>query len=221
MTDPIAIDAIRRRRSPLSDEQRDALCDEVDRLRAENEALYLVNGAADELIQAYKVMLDSCDEVDRLRAEVDALAAALADIADGDCLEKPDICPPDDRCDVCAARHALYPDTYDHAGMARRIRRWLPPVGGATVGTLAATVEVDHRTMSSILAAAEVNDGEADRLRAENTALADALEDTAIYAECAGGSHICHIAWPDDPESWCPVCVSRVTWCAWKMGALT
>ena len=58
-----------------------ALCDEVDRLRAENEALYLVNGAADELIQAYKVMLDSCDEVDRLRAEVDALAAALADIA--------------------------------------------------------------------------------------------------------------------------------------------
>lgn len=48
-----------------------------------------------------------CDEVDRLRAEVDAMAAALAEIADGDCLEKPDICPPDDRCDVCIARHAL------------------------------------------------------------------------------------------------------------------
>ena len=117
MADPTDIDAIRRSRSPLSDEQRDALCDEVDRLRAENEALHLVNGAADELIQAYKVMLDSCDEVDRLRAEVDALAAAMADIAgremwysDAECSDlrgvpchalEPD--QPENWCPVCVA----------------------------------------------------------------------------------------------------------------------
>lgn len=45
------------------------MADEIDRLRGENEALHLVNGAADELIQSYKVMLGrSGEETDRLRA---------------------------------------------------------------------------------------------------------------------------------------------------------
>lgn len=36
----------------------EAIIREVDRLQAENEGLHLVNGAADELIQSYKVMLE-------------------------------------------------------------------------------------------------------------------------------------------------------------------
>lgn len=77
---------------------------------------------------------------------------------------------------------------------------------------------------------------EVDRLRAENTALADALADIAgmrryndgtarqrwiADGECA---HMeCGTCWehgPDDPDEWCPVCVAEVAWSAWKMGAL-
>ena len=70
------------------------------------------------------------------------------------------------------------------------------------------------------------------RLRAENAALAAALEDIAgmwqrpdgawvAMAEC---SHLtaftCIEKHPDDPGEWCPVCVAEVAWCAWKMGVL-
>ena len=73
---------------------------------------------------------------------------------------------------------------------------------------------------------------EVDRLRAENAALAAALEDIAgmwqrpdgawvATAEC---SHLtaftCIEKHPDDPGEWCPVCVAEVAWCAWKMGVL-
>lgn len=43
-------------------------------------------------------------EVDRLRAENDALAAALDDIAGGECWQTR--CPDGDLCDVCTARKA-------------------------------------------------------------------------------------------------------------------
>ena len=71
------------------------------------------------------------------------------------------------------------------------------------------------------------------RLRAENAALAAALEDIAgmwqrpdgawvAMAEC---SHLtaftCIEKHPDDPGEWCPVCVAEVAWCAWRMGVLT
>lgn len=70
------------------------------------------------------------------------------------------------------------------------------------------------------------------RLRAENAALAAALEDIAgmwqrpdgawvATAEC---SHLtaftCIEKHPDDPGEWCPVCVAEVAWRAWKMGVL-
>ena len=75
------------------------------------------------------------------------------------------------------------------------------------------------------------------RLRAENAALAAALEDIAgmldwnrlepntppdwrATGECAGMNHVCHEAHPADPGEWCPVCVAEVAWCAWKMGVL-
>ncbi len=71
---------------------------------------------------------------------------------------------------------------------------------------------------------------EVDRLRAENAALAAALEDIAgiwetergydMTGECSSMGPICHHRYPDDPGEWCPVCVAEVAWCAWKMGAL-
>ena len=80
--------------------------------------------------------------------------------------------------------------------------------------------------------------GEVDRLRAENAALAAALEDIAgmsptygkgtvawvATAECSNmGTRCCweHLGQPDGgPDEWCPVCVAEVAWCAWKMGVL-
>ena len=72
------------------------------------------------------------------------------------------------------------------------------------------------------------------RLRAENTALAAALEDIAgmfeaqtmdglwiAGAECSSHGVVCYMENPDDPGEWCPVCVAEVAWCAWKMGVLT
>lgn len=56
-------------------------------------------------------------------------------------------------------------EDYDHAEMAKRIGRWLAPNQGAWVGTMETSVEVDPRTMSRILDAAEANSDEADRLR--------------------------------------------------------
>ena len=73
---------------------------------------------------------------------------------------------------------------------------------------------------------------EVDRLRAENAALAAALEDIAgityspahnayVAGECSRfDGHECYIADPDDPGEWCPVCVAEVAWCAWRMGVL-
>ena len=72
---------------------------------------------------------------------------------------------------------------------------------------------------------------EVDRLRAENVALAVALNDIAAMrqvpsglwladAECASENKRCHHRYPDDPDEWCPVCVAEVAWCAWKMGVL-
>lgn len=81
---------------------------------------------------------------------------------------------------------------------------------------------------------------ERDRLRAENTALAAALEDIAgmtltsnasnnhevwfATTECSNmGGRCCweYLGQPDGgPEEWCPVCVAEICWCAWKMGVL-
>jgi len=73
---------------------------------------------------------------------------------------------------------------------------------------------------------------EVDRRRAENTALAAALEDIAgityspahevyVNGECHRFQDPpCHEAEPTDPEDWCITCVAEVAWCAWKMGAL-
>ena len=73
---------------------------------------------------------------------------------------------------------------------------------------------------------------EVDRLRAENTALAAALEDIAgiayspahevyVNGECQRFQDPpCHEADPTDPEDWCVTCVAEVAWSAWKMGAL-
>ena len=73
---------------------------------------------------------------------------------------------------------------------------------------------------------------EVDRLRAENAALAAALEDIAgityspahnayVAGECSRfDGHECYIADPDDPGEWGPVCVAEVAWCAWRMGVL-
>ena len=79
---------------------------------------------------------------------------------------------------------------------------------------------------------------EVDRLRAENAALAAALEDIAgmsptygkgtvawvATAECSNmGTRCCweYLGQPDGgPDEWCPVCVAEVAWCAWKMGVL-
>lgn len=75
-------------------------------------------------------------------------------------------------------------------------------------------------------------DDELDRLRAENAALAAALEDIAemwqrpdgawvATAEC---SHLtaftCIEKHHDDPDEWCPTCVAEICWSAWKMGTL-
>ena len=73
-------------------------------------------------------------------------------------------------------------------------------------------------------------------LRAENAALAAALEDIAgmmpvtapsgftvwiADAECSRlDDNLCHVAEPTDTDSWCSTCVAEVAWCAWKMGVL-
>lgn len=59
---------------------------------------------------------------------------------------------------------------------------------------------------------------EVDRLRAENAALAAALEDIAGMWQLT--AFTCIEKHPDDPGEWCPVCVAEVAWCAWKMGVL-
>ena len=81
---------------------------------------------------------------------------------------------------------------------------------------------------------------EVDRLRAENTALAAALEDIAgmlptsntsnnhevwvATAECSNmGTRCCweYLGKPDGgPEEWCSACVAEVAWSAWKLGVL-
>ena len=88
--------------------------------------------------------------------------------------------------------------------------------------------DVPERIRDGAAAEAEVG-----RLRAENAALAAALEDIAgmwqrpdgawvAMAEC---SHLtaftCIEKHPDDPGEWCPTCVAEVAWCARKMGVLT
>ncbi len=100
-------------------------------------------------------------------------------------------------------------DHYDHAKMARRIRRWLPPVGGSSVGTLATTVEVDHRTMARILAAAEVNgdevaEAERDRLR---TAL-ELIEADGCSNDVEGVDLLCSEIDPDR-SGWCAGCIAH------------
>ena len=89
----------------------------------------------------------------------------------------------------------------------------------------------------SLRARLRAQDDEIRSLRADNAALAAALEDIAgmldwnrlesgqpedwrATAECAGMNHVCHVAHPGDPVEWCGVCVAEVAWCAWKMGVL-
>ena len=106
---------------------------------------------------------------------------------------------------------------------------------GHTTNVGPVTVGIDTDRIRNF--GADLGDGdrlcdEVDRLRAENAALAAALEDIAgmwqrpdgawvAMAEC---SHLtaftCIEKHPDDPGEWCPVCVAEVAWCAWKMGAL-
>ena len=75
---------------------------------------------------------------------------------------------------------------------------------------------------------------EVDRLRAENTALAAALEDIAGMLELPDGTWVAdaecmlmrgrcweRLGKPDGgPEEWCHTCVAEVAWCAWKLGVL-
>ena len=76
---------------------------------------------------------------------------------------------------------------------------------------------------------------EVDRLRAENVALAAALEDIAGMREVADGTWVAgaecsnmgtrccweYLGQPDGgPDEWCPVCVAEVAWSAWKLGGL-
>ena len=94
-------------------------------------------------------------------------------------------------------------------------------------------VNMANQETSAALADEEALDG----VRADNAALAAALEDIAgmldwnrlesgqpedwrATAECAGMNHVCHVAHPGDPVEWCGVCVAEVAWCAWKMGVL-
>lgn len=76
---------------------------------------------------------------------------------------------------------------------------------------------------------------EVDRLRAENAALAAALEDIAGMRELPDGTWIAdaecmnmrrrcweYLGKPDGgPEEWCSTCVAEVAWSAWKMGEPT
>ena len=75
---------------------------------------------------------------------------------------------------------------------------------------------------------------ENDWLRAENTALAAALEDIAGMRELPDGTWVAdaecmlmrgrcweHLGKPDGgPEEWCHTCVAEVAWSAWRMGVL-
>ena len=75
---------------------------------------------------------------------------------------------------------------------------------------------------------------ENDWLRAENTALAAALEDIAGMRELPDGTWIAdaecmnmrrrcweYLGKPDGgPEEWCSACVAEVAWSAWRMGVL-
>lgn len=94
--------------------------------------------------------------------------------------------------------------------------------------------EVDRLRADAMAKAHRVGElgREADNLRAENTALAAALEDIAgityspahevyVNGECHRFQDPpCHEAEPTDPEDWCVTCVAEVAWSAWKMGAL-
>lgn len=73
-----------------------------------------------------------------------------------------------------------------------------------------------------------------ERLSAENTALAAALNDIAGMRELPDGTWVAdaecmlmrgrcweHLGKPDGgPEEWCHTCVAEVAWSAWKLGVL-
>lgn len=75
---------------------------------------------------------------------------------------------------------------------------------------------------------------EVDRLRAENAALAAALNDIAGMRELPDGTWVAdaecmnmrgrcweHLGKPDGgPDEWCHTCVAEVAWSAWKLGVL-
>ena len=124
------------------------------------------------------------------------------------------------------------------AGDGERAIRPVPDHDGHTVNVGPVTVGIDteavrysfHNGPAYYDRSLELCD-EVDRLRAENAALAAALDDIAgmrlapsglwlADAECASENKRCHHRYPDDPGEWCPVCVAEVAWSAWKMGAL-
>ncbi len=102
-------------------------------------------------------------------------------------------------------------------------------VGSQASNPEAARLKVYCLTLCDLL---DRSTDEVDRLRAENTALAAALEDIAgityspahevyVTGECSRFQDPpCHEADPTDPEDWCVTCVAEVAWSAWKMGAL-
>lgn len=102
-------------------------------------------------------------------------------------------------------------------------------VGSQASNPEAARLKVYCLTLCDLL---DRSTDEVDRLRAENTALAAALEDIAgityspahevyVNGECHRFQDPpCHEAEPTDPEDWCVTCVAEVAWSAWKMGAL-
>ncbi len=106
---------------------------------------------------------------------------------------------------------------------------------GHTTNVGPVTVGIDTDRIRNF--GADLGDGdrlcdEVDRLRAENAALAAALEDIAGMvqpngtgrwisdADCAGFGPLCWNRYQTRPGEWCPVCVAEVAWCAWKMGVL-
>ncbi len=112
-------------------------------------------------------------------------------------------------------------------------------VGPVTVNNLDAIAALPFSALSGPEAGEVIRDSliaEVRGLRAENAALAAALDDIAgmvpgtlssglegwvATAVCARYDHLaCDEASPDDTDEWCPVCVAEVAWCAWKMGVL-
>jgi len=118
-------------------------------------------------------------------------------------------------------------ETEGHYSDDRSFTGWALATGTGTPLTF--TDEAARQEFLKCIAEAEVV-----RLRAENTAMAAALEDIAGMRELPDGTWVAdaecmmmrgrcweYLGKPDGgPEEWCHTCVAEVAWCAWRMGVL-